>query len=223
MIKKVYNSLFIILLLLSSFLLVIPETKAVSIADFRKNLASLKEEKRQNEENSKATQEKIAAAKKEMQNIERDIANATNDITRTEAEIIKLEEEIEKKEQEIKDLVVFLQLSNSENFYLKYIFGAEDFTDLIYRVSVIQQLTTKNDSLVDEMNDLIKENEKKIKSLEGKKKQLNELNQKVLVQIQKLGKESNSYFEEGANIDERIEAAEEQIQFYVDEGCGENC
>lgn len=220
MIKNVKN--FVLLFVLLTFVIAIPEVSAVSIADFRNDLAKIKEEKRLNEENSAATQAKIAAAKEKVNEITRDIFNTNEDIDKTEKEIKQLEEDIERKEEQIKDLVVFLQLSNSENFYLKYIFGAESFTDLIYRVSVIEQLTTKNDALVEEMNALIIENNEKIKQLEEKKKELADLNEQVLVQIQQLGAQSNDYFEEGANIDERIAAAERQIQFYVDEGCGEN-
>lgn len=219
--KKYGYHLFIWLTIFLSFVLVVPKVEAVSIADFRKDLAKIKEEKRLNEENSAATQAKIAEAKRKLENISTSIEKTSKDIEQTEKEIKDLEEEIAKKEQQIKDLVVFLQLSNGENFYLKYIFGAESFTDLIYRVSVIEQLTTKNDQLVDEMNGLITENNKKITELEGKKVELNKLNDEVLVQIQQLGSQSSEYFDEGANIDERIASAEKQIQFYVDQGCDE--
>lgn len=220
--KKFYSKFSTILLLIILFISFVPTVSATTLADLKKGLANLKEEKRLNEENNAQVQAKIEEAKKELANIEKNIKEATNTITRTEAEIVQLEKEIEKKEQEIKDLVVFLQLSNSENFYLKYIFGAESFTDLIYRISVIEQLSTKNDNLVDEMNDLIKENEEKIKELEAKKVELNKLNQDVLVQIQKLGSKATDYLEEGADIDERIEAAEKQVAFYVGEGCKDN-
>src|SRR5574344_1451256 len=160
--KKYCYHLFICLTILVSLVLTMPKVQAVSIADFRKDLAKIEEEKRLNEENSAATQAKIAEAKRKLENISTSIQTASSDIEQTEKEIKELEEKIDKKQQQIKDLVVFLQLSNGENFYLKYIFGAENFTDLIYRVSVIEQLTTKNDQLVDEMNDLITENNKKI-------------------------------------------------------------
>ena len=212
MIKKYCYHLFLCLTILFSFVFIVPKVEAVSISDFRKDLAKIKEEKRLNDENSALTQAKIAEAKRKLENISASIEKTSSDIEQTEKEIKKLEEEIAKKDQQIKDLVVFLQLSNGENFYLKYIFGAESFTDLIYRVSVIEQLTTKNDQLVDEMNGLITENNKKITELEAKKVELNKLNDDVLVQIQRLGAQSSEYFDEGANIDERIASAEKQIR-----------
>lgn len=217
--KKFYSKFSAILLLIILFISFVPTVSATTLADLKKGLADLKEEKRLNEENNAQVQAKIDEAKKELANIESTIKETANTITRTESEIVQLEKDIEKKEQEIKDLVAFLQLSNSENFYLKYIFGAESFTDLIYRISVIEQLSTKNDNLVDEMNDLIEENEAKIKELEKQKIELQELNTKVLAQIQKMGNQMNEYLEEGVDIDERIEAAKEQVDFYEKEGC----
>ena len=46
----------------------------------------------------------------------------------------------------------FVQISNGETNYLEYIFGATDFTDFIYRVSVAEQLGEYNDRLIKEYN-----------------------------------------------------------------------
>jgi len=156
---------------------------AITINDYLKDLEKLQQEKKNQQIAQEKTEEEIRQAEKEMQEINDKIVKATDDIETAEKEIKDLEQEINKKEEQIKDLVSFLQISDSENFYLKYIFGAENFTDLIYRISVIEQLTTKSDELIDEMNTLIKSNEKKIEDLEKKKIELNELNKQILKKL----------------------------------------
>ena len=211
-----------IFLILILFLTTIPTVSATTINDYINDLNKLKEEKRAQEEKDEQTQAKIEAAKKRLEEIKATIVKATEDIETAENDIQKLESDIVKKEEQIKDLVSFLQVSDSENFYLKYIFGAENFTDLIYRISVIEQLTTKSDELIDEMNDLIVKNEQKIEELEAKKVELNNLNAEVLKEIDNLGAERNKYFDEVESIDEQIASAEKQIKFYRDLGCKDN-
>lgn len=195
---------------------------AITINDYLKDLEKLQEEKKNQQAAQEKTEEEIKQAEEEMQKINDKIIKATDDIETAEKEIKKLEQEIAKKDEQIKDLVSFLQISDSENFYLKYIFGAEDFTDLIYRISVIEQLTTKSDELIDEMNDLIKSNETKIKELEEKKVELNALNAQILKKINELGKQKEKYFDETLTIDEEIRVVENQIKYYRDLGCKDN-
>ena len=204
------------------FFLLLGSASATTLKDLKNDLAKIREDKRINEKNSAATKAKLAEAQAELDATSAQIEEATKEKERVEEEIKELEKEIDVKKEQIKDLVLFYQLSKSRNFYLEYIFGADNFTDLIYRLSVIEQLTSRNDELVDEMNDLIKQNQAKIKELEAKQKELADLNAKILVQIQKLGAQSGKYFEEAVDIDEKIASAEKQIKFYEDQGCKDN-
>ena len=218
---KYINYLLITLVLFISSVSIY-NVSAITINDYLKDLEKLQEEKKNQQVAQEKTEEEIRQAEEEMQEINDKIIKATDDIETAEKEIKELEQEIDKKEEQIKDLVSFLQISDSENFYLKYIFGAENFTDLIYRISVIEQLTTKSDELIDEMNDLIKSNEKKIKDLEEKKVELNVLNQEILKKINELGREKEKYFDETLTIDEEIRVVENQIKYYRDLGCKDN-
>ena len=55
----------------------------------------------------------------------------------------------------------YFQIVESDNAYLEYIFGAETITDMIYRMSVVEQLTEYNHKIMKELNQLIEENIKK--------------------------------------------------------------
>lgn len=219
---RIKRIVLLLLIFFFGFFICYREVSATTVSDLRKGLAKLEQDKKENEENSAAVQEKIAQAEAELEATRAKIDAATKEKEDKENEIKELEEKIKVKKAQIKDLVVFYQLSSNRNFYLEYIFGADSFTDLIYRLSVIEQLTASNNELIGEMKELIEENKKKLVELEEKKKELAKLNDQILIQIQQLGAKSHTYFEEGADIDEQIAAAKKQIKFYLDQGCGEN-
>ena len=156
-IKKILLFTFII----SISFLTINNVSARTIQDYRKELEEMKAKKLENEKNAAEIQQKVNAAKAKIKQIQIDVSTTMQEAADKEDEIKELEIEIKEKEEQIKELVSFLQISDSENFYLKYVFGAENFTDLIYRVSVIEQLTKKSDELVDKMNNLIEENKER--------------------------------------------------------------
>ena len=194
---------------------------AQSIQDYRNKIKTLESEKAESEANSSAVQEKIDEANAKIKEITREIAATIKEQENTKEEIQKLGEEIDLKDEEIKDLVSFYQISGNENFYLKFIFGADSFEDFIYRFSVAEQLTEANDQLVDEMNNLIKENEVKVKELEKQEKELDTLDNQVNAEIKKLGSKKKSYQDEALSVDEEIESLEKQIAFFKKEGCSE--
>ena len=140
-------------MMIFAMVMIIPCTvNAQTIADYRAKIKAIEAEKAENEKKSEEVQARIDAANKRISEITNQIVQARKDQESTQKEIERLDKEIDAKEEEIKDLVAFYQISNSDNFYLKYIFGADSFEDFIYRFSVAEQLTEANDKLVDEMN-----------------------------------------------------------------------
>ena len=210
------------LLLVISLFVFIPNVDAITIRDLKDDLKELKDKKNNALKNEEITEQEIAETKEKMRQLAIDMVNTIKEQESKEKEIEELNVEIDNKEKEIKDLVVFYQASNNENFYLKYIFGAESFTDFIYRFSVIEQLTTRNNELVDEMNNLIDQNEKKIEELEAKKVEIENLEVESKKQLAKLDDQKSIYKEEGGTYDEQIKALEDQIDLYKSLGCGEN-
>lgn len=195
---------------------------AETIADYRARIKAIEAEKAESESKGAEVQAEIDAAKAKIDEISREIALAQRERENTLDEIDELDKKIDNKEDEIKDLVSFYQVSDNDNFYLKFIFGADSFEDFIYRFSVAEQLTEANDKLVGEMNALIKENEEKVEELDSQQKKLNDLSDKMDVQVKKLGKEKRKYTEESLDADEEIGAIKKQIAYFEKKGCGEN-
>ncbi len=195
---------------------------AETIADYRAKIKAIEAEKAESQSKSADVQKRIDDATNRINEITREIAQARKDQESTQKDIKKLNNKISDKEEEIKDLVAFYQISDNDNFYLKFIFGADSFEDFIYRFSVAEQLTEANDKLVGEMNDLVAENKKKVEELKNQEKKLNNLNAEVTKEVEKLGDKKRSLDDETLDADDEIKALNEQIAFFKKEGCSEN-
>lgn len=195
---------------------------AESIADYNSKIAALQKEKAEDAKKSADVQSKIDNNKVKITETTNKIEAAKKDQEKTRKEIQQLDKEIKEKKEEIKDILIFYQASENDNFYLKFIFGADSFEDLIYRFSVAEQLTEANDNLVSEMKELIKKNEAEIKKLEQEQEELNKLNKDLSDQINKLGSEKRKINENSLSVDEEIAVLNKQIKYYKDMGCSEN-
>ena len=142
---------------------------AITINDYKKELSDLQKEKEYVQKNQAEIQKKIDEANAEILKISEKMILAEQEKTAISQQITKNELDIAEKKEQIKDLIVFSQKSSSDNFYLNYLFGAENFTDFIYRISIIQQLTKKNSELMDQMNKLIEDGKTKQEELEETK------------------------------------------------------
>ena len=216
--RRVKILLFVFISLLCMPVLVNADT----IATYRAKIKAIEREKAESANKSAEVQKRIDNATARINEITREIAQGRKDQENTQKEIKSLDKKIDAKEEEIKDLVSFYQISDNDNFYLKFIFGADSFEDFIYRFSVAEQLTDANDKLVDEMNGLIKENKAKVEKLKTQEKKLNNLNAEVTKEVEKLGEKKRDLDDETLDADDEIKALNDQIAFFKKEGCSEN-
>lgn len=209
----------IIILLLTVTMLIPKSVFATTLQEYEDQLA-----KYQNELNDKNNQ--IAASKKELEEVqqklteyEKQIRDTEDEINRLEEEINKNNEEIEKKKKESKKLMEYYQISNGENIYLEYAFGATDITDMIYRLSIVEQLTDYNDRVMKELKELVRQNKEKQKELEEKKTELNRLTEEMREQSKKI--QGNITSTEGLipNIKGQLSYYQERISYYKSVGC----
>ncbi len=170
----------------------------------------------------KSNASETAAAKSRIESIYVEIEAAEKEIQSINDEIARLNESIIEKDKQLKELMRFFQASQGESTYLEYIFSADSITDFIYRVSVTEQLSKYNDELIDEMNDMIKQNKENIDKLHKKEESLkvlqNELSEKLIV----LANERKNLYEEYQTIEEEIKTAKSVLNFYTKAGCKDN-
>lgn len=158
-----------------------------------KTLRQLKAEAEANREaynqakNDKAlTEEERDKTKAEKESVQQEITSIQEETKKIEQQIITLQENIKKKDKQMKEIMGFVQVSNSEENYLEYIFGATDFTDFIYRVSVAEQLNDYNNKLIDSYNNDVKNLDAKQKELTVKQQDLVKKEQELSVLEAKL-------------------------------------
>ena len=214
--NKIICPLLIVILILT----IIPiNTNATTLREFEEQV-----NKYQNELNDKNNE--ITASKKQLEevqakiaDIEKQIREAENEITRLEEEIQKNHEEIERKRTESEKIIEHYQISNGENVYLEYAFGATDITDMIYRLSIVEQLTDYNNKVMKELKELIEQSKKKQKELEEKKTELDKLSEELRKESQKIKGNISSMEGMVPNIKGQLSYYQERVAYYKRVGC----
>lgn len=165
MMKEVFKK---VLLIILCFFISVSLVSAKTLKDLKDDLAKEEANMANNIAEQKKVKEKIASINNELSDINKEIEECNKGIEESKAKIAELDEEIVEKNKEIDSLLSFKQVSDGDNVYLEYIFGASSFTDFIYRSALVEQLTNYNDQLIDEMYALIEENKVLQKELAGK-------------------------------------------------------
>jgi len=216
------KKLLIIVLGITPFLLIPSNVKAETIKEFEAEVAKYTKQLEDKQNAIKKNDQEVAEIKKKIANYEVQIEQAKIEIEKLEEEIEKNNKEIERKKEESKKLVEYYQVSNGENAYLEYAFGATTITDMIYRMSVVEQLTDYNDKLMKELRELIKKNEKKQKELSEKEAYLKELKEKLNEEKQKIELETEKIRETMPSVKQQIASAKKQIADLKRMGCRDN-
>ncbi len=220
--KKFFKVLLIILMLIPSFLYKVPEVEAKTIRDLRRELQEIEDRQSENNSDINKTESEIENDRIRIQRNNAEIQQINVDIAKLDAEIVQLEADIKDKDEKTKNLMYSLQTTNGNSFYIEYLFGADSITDFIYRYSITEQITNYNEKLIDEMNKMIEENEKKKVELDAKQKSLSEMQTRLAVELDTLERSSVKLYQLRGDIQDEIRNAKQVIQMYLDAGCGED-
>ena len=212
------NSIIIALFIFTLFLTPV-NTSAKTLSDLKSELQDLRNKKSSQDNEKKKTQEEYNNINNRIEEIKKEINDGKIKIEESKQKIAELEEEIKSKQEEIGELFRFLQASNGENLYLEYIFGAETFTDFIYRSSIVEQLSRYNDELIEEMNGLIEENKNLQIELKNKEIKLQESQAELEKNLDELGDEIENLSTEALSTSKLIEEKLEIIKYYEEAGC----
>lgn len=178
----------------------------------QKQLEDTNNKKAQNQKDIDNTNSRINSIYSQMEKI-------NNDIDKKTKESEQLEKDIDKKNNETKDLMRYYQVSSSGSSMLEYIMGAESLTDLIYRLSITEQISNYNKKVVEEMNSMIKENDKIKTELASKKDELASLQSELNTQVAKLNETKASLNDEGHSQEESIKEMKNTIKYLEGLGC----
>ena len=195
------------------------KVEAKTLGDLKNELSELERKYAEANNNKNMTTEQINNLTNEINSITSRLSQIKNDIKNTEDEIKENEDTIEKKKEETNELLKFLQVSSGENVYLEYLFEADTYTDFIYRYAVVSQLTEYNNNLMKELEELIQSLEKKKENLASNKTSLENSSRELEGKMVTLRINLSSYQEEGTTIEQDIADMKKEIKRYVDKGC----
>lgn len=221
MIKRIVNYTFRIMLSIAVMLPMVLEPLAVkaassatTIAELKAELAVLKKEKTDAANSKYQTQSEINnkknaiySAYKEQEQIAIDIQNAKDQIAANEIKIEELTEETN-------NLLIYLQMSEGDSSYLQYITKAQSITDLIMRISAIEQITEYNEKTLEELKNLIIKDEELQVELAAKNEELNAKIDSYSSAIASLSTQLSELNEINEDIDDQIKNQESLIKYY---------
>lgn len=218
--KKNIKKIILIVLLIP---LIIPyNIKAETIKQFEDKVAKYTAELQEKKNKIAKNDQEVNQIKARISEIENQIKASEEEIKKLEREIEESNKKIEEKQEESKKIMKYFQVVNGENSYLEYVFGATSITDMIYRLSVVEQLTKYNQKVITELNDLITENNNKKSSLEQKKVELNKLEKELEDQKERINADTNAIKETMPSLEDQIKSAKAQISYLKQIGCGAN-
>ena len=213
---------FIVIVLLLSFAIYPFTVQAKTIKQFEQEVANYTAQLEEKKSKIAKNDAEVEQIKKKIKQIEGQISAAEAEIKRLQDEIDASNKEIEKKSAESKKVMEYYQIANGENLYLEYVFGAETITDMIYRMSIIEQLTEYNDKIMKELQELIDSNNKKKEEQNKKKAELKKLEEELESEKERINADTKSIKETMPGIEDQIKAAKQQIADLKRMGCGEN-
>ena len=215
------SKLLIIIILL--LVCIVPKnTYAVTLKEYEDAVAKYTKELQEKEA-------KIAHGKEEIAKVKATIAETEKKIEETKSEIERLQKEIEesnkkivKKNNESKKIMEYYQVENGNNAYLEYVFGATSITDMVYRMSVAEQLTEYNDKVMKELKQLIEENTKKKQELAKKEEELKGLKQKLESEKERIEQEVSGVEGTVPSTKGQIALYQQRVDYYRGKGCKSN-
>lgn len=203
------------LILLMFIVILSINVNAKTIKDLRNELKALEDKQAENNNKKKLTENEIGKVNKRIGDITAEIEKSEKNIQELTDEVKVLEEKRTDKENQIKDIISFIQITDSENAYMEYIFGAQDIESLILRSAVSEQLIDYNDQLIDDYNGTIVECNEKKSQLADAVDKLNKEQRNLETELVTLGDQLNSVLDVGVGIDKEIEAQKKVIDFYA--------
>lgn len=211
-----------IVLSVVSFIALPVETNAKTLAQFEAEVEQYKQQLQAKKDQIALNDAEVAKIQKKINNIKAQIKQAEEEFIKLQEEIDESNREIKRKSEESKHIIEYYQIANGENSYLEYIFGATSITDMIYRMSVVEQLTEYNDNLMRQLEDLIAKNQVKQKELQEKQKNLEALNKSLYEEQVKLNADSTAIKHTMPSVEEQIKELNETIEYYKSLKCGAN-
>ena len=216
MMKKLGTALIVVLLTIA---FIPKDVYAVTLGEYEAKVKKYTKELQDTQNSIKLTEQQIANTKAEINSITRETQDLEEEIDDLKLEIEQGKKEIKEKSLQTKQLFEYLQVANGENAYLEYAFGADNMTDFIYRMSIVEQMTEYNEEVTKDLEDMIDRNNKREVEINKKEKNLEVKKKNLEKKVVSLGENKSSLQESGVDSKKQLKIYEELVNSYKKLGC----
>lgn len=216
------NKVLTLLLLMVTLMLIFPINVSAETLTYGNVLDELEKAKKELENNNQSlgnTANQIQKDNEIIKKLKQEIEEMKEENTKLQEEIAQANIDIENKKQQTKDIITYLQMSQGENIYLEYVFGSDSITDMIYRLSIVEQITEYNDKMIKELEELITLNESKKVELIKNEKKSEEKIQNLTSEIEKLNQKVSSLSSLTPSLKDEVKTKEDLVSYYKSQGC----
>lgn len=123
-------------------------------------------------EDASQTENTLEDVKEKLNDINNNISAKESEIQYVETTIANTQAEIDKNSLEIKDRMYAMQSYMNDDLYINFIFGADNFVDLLSRIDSYNELTKSDQDLIEKLIAQMKQIEEQKETLETAKKAL---------------------------------------------------
>ncbi len=215
-------TLFLATAMIASIILYPFQAKAETLGDLKAKLAKAEEEYKNASAEAEKTQDQIDTNNQTVENLKKEVSQLQEDIKKLQNDIDELNKKAENLDGEVKKVISFVQISSGDNAYLEYAFGAQDFTDFIYRMAVSEQVSGYNEDLIDEYDKTVADTKKKQTEMDTKKTNLKEKQATLEEETKKLGEHLTEVTDIKMSAKDEIEMQKEAIKVLENMGCSDN-
>lgn len=192
---------------------------AITLGDYEANLQKFLDEAAAKQSEIDKTEAEIKETNNQIEAIKQEMKQLTAEVDTLHKEIVEYNKEIQEKSLQTKEIFQYFQMAKGENTYMEYIFGADDITDLIYRLAIVEQMTEYNNKITKELEEMIEANKQREKEIEVKNKELAQKKEELDKKIVVLGYSKETLREGAAKIETQINNYKEIIEGYKKVGC----
>lgn len=194
--------------------------QAKTISDFEAEINKFTKDLEEKQARIAKNDQEVAAIKENISKIEGQITTIEREAESLQEEIDRSNEEIAQKSKESQDLFQYLQVSEGKNVYLEYIFKSDSITDMIYRISVVEQLTQYNEKVMNELEALIEKNKVQKDQLAAKKEELKKLRSNLESEKERINADSAAVRDTMPSVQQQLKEAKDNLSYYKKLGCG---
>lgn len=219
MMKKIIVSSFTILF---TIIMVIPVSvfaEEVTFGQFQDDLAKAEQELKANNQSINNSQNQINADNATIKKLKSEIEAMGVETNELQQQIAESNISIAERKQQTKDVVSYYQMSQGENVYLEYVFGGDSITDLVYRLSIVEQITEYNEKVMKDLENLIQANEQRKIELANKEKECESKINSLNAEIGKLTNSVSKLGELSPGLEQEVKTKRELVESYKKQGC----